>query len=76
MGISIEELSNDLDVILLLESWEHDTERIQCLENYNVHCLMWVKNVRQQKGQGGVACLIESESVKYVSIEKIDQHKL
>ena len=37
VGFGIEELTNDLDTILLFETWEHDTQWIQGLGNYNVH---------------------------------------
>ena len=39
----IEEFTNDLD-ITLVETWEHDTQRIQGLDNHDVHSLVWTKN--------------------------------
>ena len=75
MGLGIEEFTDDSDITFLVETWEHDTQRIQGLRNYNVHSLIWEKNPRQRRGQGGVACLIKKEIEKYVSIIKNDEHK-
>ena len=41
VGIGIDELINKFDVELFVETWEHDVERINGLEKYNVHSLMW-----------------------------------
>ena len=60
-GFGIEEFTDDSDITLLVETWEHDTQRIQGL--------------RQRRGQGGVTCLIKKEIEKYVSIIKNDEHK-
>ena len=67
-GFGIEEFINDSDITLLVETWEHDTQRIQGLGNYNAHSLIWEKNPRQRRGQEGVTCLIKKEIEKYVSI--------
>ena len=72
-GIKIDELTNEADIILLVETWEHDAQRILGLDKYNVHSLMWPKNPRQRRGQGGVACMKGLE--EYVSIIKEDKHK-
>ena len=40
MDIGIDELANDIDIILI-ETWEHDVEGIECLGKYNVHSLIW-----------------------------------
>lgn len=73
-GIGIDELTNDSDIILLAETWEHEAQRIVGFDKYNVHSLMWARNARQRRGQGGVACMIR-KSVKNVSIVKEDMHK-
>ena len=51
VGFGIEEFTDDSDITLLIETWEHDTRRIQGLGNYNVHSLIWEKNPRQTRGQ-------------------------
>jgi len=75
MGIAIDELTDEADVMLLVETWEHDTQRINGLGKYNVHSLMWTQNAKQRRGQGGVACLIKKGLEDYVSIVKDDKHK-
>ena len=50
-------------------------KKIQGLGNYNLDSLIWVKNPRQRRVQGGVACLIKRELEKYMSIIKNDEHK-
>ena len=35
----IEELTNDLDIVLLVETCKHDTQRVQGLRNYNIHSM-------------------------------------
>ena len=74
VGFGIEDFTDDSDITLLVETWEHDTQRIQGLRNYKVHCLIWVKNPRQRRGQGGVVCLIKKEIEKYLLIIKNDEH--
>ena len=54
---------------ILLETWEHDTQRVQGLGNYNIHSLIWLKVPRQRTGQGGVASLTKMELDKYVHID-------
>ena len=34
VGFGLEEFTTDLDITLLFETWEHDTQRIQGLGNY------------------------------------------
>ena len=74
VGFAIE-FTHDSDITLLVETWEHDTQRIQGLGNYNVHSLIWAKNPREQRGQGEMAFFIKKEIEKYVSIIKNDKHK-
>ena len=40
VGFGIEEFTDDSDITLLIEIWEHDTQRIQGLKNYNVYSLI------------------------------------
>ena len=40
-------LTNQSDIILLAQTGEHDNQRIQVLETYNIHSLIWVKTPRQ-----------------------------
>ena len=75
-GIGIDEITkNDADIVLLAETWEHETQRINGLGIYNVHSLMWERNAKQQRGQGGVACLIRKGCEAFISIVKNDKHK-
>ena len=64
-GFGIEEFVDNSDITLLVESLEHDTQRIQGLRNYNVHSLIWEKNPRQRREQGGVTFFIKKEIEKY-----------
>ena len=45
----------------IVEMWQHDTQRIQGLGNYNVKSLISAKNPRQRRGQGRVACIVKME---------------
>ncbi|RYA45856.1 endonuclease/exonuclease/phosphatase family protein [Enterobacter cloacae complex sp. GF14B] len=74
-GVGIDELTSKADVVLLVETWEHDTQRINGLEDYNVHSLMWSKNLKQRRGQGGVACMVKKGLEDFVSIVKDDKYK-
>ena len=51
-GFGIDEFTNDLD-ITLVETCEHNTQSNEGLGNYNVYSLIWGKNPRQRRGQGG-----------------------
>ena len=75
-GIDIDELTNKADVVLLVKTWEHDAQRINGLEKYNVHSLMWSKSLKQRRGQGGVACMIKKGLEDFVSIVKDDKHNI
>ena len=37
------ELINQMDIILLAQTWEHDNQRIQVLKTYNIHSLVQMK---------------------------------
>ena len=65
----------DQILYLLLKLGVKILGRVQGLDNYNVHSLIWAKNPCQRRGQGGVASLVEREFKKYVSIIKDDEHK-
>ena len=54
---------------------EHETQKINGLGIYNVHSLMWERNAKQQRGQGGVACLIRKGCEAFISTVKNDKHK-
>ena len=73
-GIRIEELTNTLDIILLVKTWEHDAQRVEGLGNYSVHSLIWVKKVKTMK-KGAMSYLIKREIEKYELIIKDDEHK-
>ena len=53
MGIGISKLTNEPKIILPVETWEHETQRNQGLDNYHLHFLIWPKNPKQQRHQGG-----------------------
>ncbi|RYA62356.1 hypothetical protein DD598_30455, partial [Enterobacter cloacae complex sp. 2DZ2F16B1] len=45
------------------------------LEDYNLHSLMWSKNLKQRRGQGGLACMVKKGLEDFVSIVKDDKYK-
>ena len=73
--IELEAPTNDVDIVLLAETWEHETQRISGMGKYNVHSLMWPQNAKQQRGNGGVACMIKQKWEAHVSIVKEDMYK-
>ena len=74
-GIELEALINHVGVVLLAETWEHEPQRISSIGEYNVHSLMWPQNAKQQRGDGGVACMIKQKQEARVSIVKEDNYK-
>ena len=79
----IEDFANESYIILLVETLEHDglgnynilsliwlKMEHDGLGNYKILSLIWLKIPRQRRGQGGVACLTETE----LSIIKNEEH--
>lgn len=62
-----------MNIMLLLETWEHDTCRIPYIEGYVTHSA-WIPSMKM-RGQGGVAIMYKEELQEAIEVCKIDKHK-
>ena len=63
-----------MDIILLVQTWEHDTRMVQGLGNYNVHSFIWVdKSKATKRRRGGM--FDKGGFEKYGLIIKNYEHK-
>lgn len=75
VGIGIKELTNEPDIIFLAKTWDHETQRIMNTSTYNVHSLLWPRNAKQRRGNGGIACMIKCGLEAHIAVIKEDTHK-
>ena len=63
-------IPSDIDLILLVETWEHDESRVPHLDGFT----LWSgwNNKSSQRGFGGIACYIRNTFSSHIRLHKID----
>ena len=69
-GPKLSWISNDVDIILLVETWEHEESKVP---NIDVFILWSIRNKRSyRRGIGGIACYIRKNISPHAMIYKKD----
>ena len=63
-------ISSDIDIICLIETWEHEESRVPNMEWF-VLWLAWNKK-SHRRGIGGIACYIGKNISPHIQLYKID----
>jgi hypothetical protein len=64
------ECSTDIDIIYLVETWEHEESKVPNIEGF-VLWLAWNKK-SHRRGIGGIACYIRKNISPHIQLHKID----
>ena len=71
-GPKLSWISNDVDIILLVETWEHEESKVPNIDGFTLWST-WNKR-SSRRGIGGIACYINKNISPHVRIYKNDPH--
>jgi hypothetical protein len=63
-------IQTDIDIICLVETWEHEESKVPSIEGF-VLCSAWNKK-SHRRGIGGIACYIRKSISPHIQLHKID----
>ena len=71
-GPKLSWISNDVDIILLVETWEHEESKVPNIDGFT----LWSTSNKQSshRGIGGIACYIKKNISPYVRLYKSDPY--
>jgi hypothetical protein len=63
-------ISSDIDIICLIETWEHEESKVPIIEGFFLWSAWNTKSHR--RGIGGIACYIRKSISPQIQLHKID----
>ena len=73
-GLGLSDVAQDIDIIFLAETWEHDAKRIPMIDGYLVRSL-WPFS-RGNVGRAGMACIFCASLDNHIKACKYDDDKM